>query len=191
MYRKRQMTRIIEVAHLIHNEPRRWTRPRLAEHFDVNIATIQRDIKLLCEMGIEIVPHGKEGYEMISDFFLPALDLEFNEALALVTAASFYRGTEDERSVQVLDRAIGKITSTLPTGTRDSLYQLVPLNEIPYSKVSIFDEKQPHKDDIYHAIRQRHCINIQYNSYYSGKITRHRVSPYAVIFRKNAWYLIG
>lgn len=191
MNRKRQMARIIEVAHLIHNEPRQWTRPRLAKHFDVDKTTIQRDIKLLCEMGIEIVPRGKAGYEIISDFFLPALELEFNEALALVTAASIYRGTESERSVQVLDSAIGKITSTLPTGTRDSLYQLVPLNEIPYRKVSIIDEKQPYKDDIYLAIRERHCINIQYNSYYSGKITRHRVSPYAVIFRKNAWYVIG
>lgn len=191
MYRKRQMARIIEVAHLIHNEPCQWTRPRLAEHFDVDKGTIQRDINLLCEMGIEIVPRGKAGYEIISDFFLPALDLEFNEALALVTAASFFRGTEDERSVQVLDRVIGKITSKLPTGIRETLYQLVPLNEIPYSKVSIIDEKQPHKDDIYLAIRQRHCINIQYNSYYSGKKTQHRVSPYAVIFRKNAWYVIG
>ena len=191
MNRKKQMVRIIEVAHLIHNEPRQWTRPRLADYFDVDKTTIQRDIKLLCEMGIEIVPRGKAGYEIISDFFLPPLNLDFREALALVTAASFYRGTEGERSVHVLDSAIGKITSTLPTGTRDSLYQLVPRNEIPYSKVSIIDEKQPHKDDIYLAMRERHFINIQYNSYYSGKITRHRVSPYAVIFRKNAWYLIG
>ncbi len=185
------MARIIQVAHLIHDQPRQWTRPRLADHFNVDKMTIQRDIKLLREMGIEIVPRGKAGYEMISDFFLPPLNLEFNEALALVTAASFYRGTEDERSVEVLDRAIGKITSTLPTGTRDSLYRLVPLNEIPYRKVSKVDEKHPYREEIYDAIRERHGINIEYNSFYSGKKTHHRVSPYAVIFRKNAWYLIG
>ena len=27
MYRKHQMARIIQVAHLIHNEPRKWTQP--------------------------------------------------------------------------------------------------------------------------------------------------------------------
>ena len=63
MYRRYQMARIIEVAELIHNEPRKWTRPRLAERFEVNKATIQRDINLLCEMGIQIVPYGKHGYD--------------------------------------------------------------------------------------------------------------------------------
>ena len=64
MYRKYQMARIIEAASLIHKEPRRWTRPRLAAHLEVDIATIQRYIDLLRDMGIEIVPRGKQGYEM-------------------------------------------------------------------------------------------------------------------------------
>ena len=53
MYRKYQMARIIEVASLIHKEPRRWTRPRLAAHLEVDIATIQRYIDLLRDMGSE------------------------------------------------------------------------------------------------------------------------------------------
>jgi predicted DNA-binding transcriptional regulator YafY len=64
MYRKYQMARIIEVASLIHKEPRRWTRPRLAARLQVNPATIQRYIVLLRDMGIEIVPRGKQGYEL-------------------------------------------------------------------------------------------------------------------------------
>lgn len=36
MYQKNQMARIIEVAHLIHSQPRKWTRPRLTERFGVN-----------------------------------------------------------------------------------------------------------------------------------------------------------
>ena len=64
MYRKHQMTRILEVASLIHKEPRRRTRPRLATRLEVNKATIQRDIKVLRDMGIEIVPRGKQGYEL-------------------------------------------------------------------------------------------------------------------------------
>ena len=64
MYRKHQMTRILEVASLIHKEPRRWTRPRLAARFEVDKGTIQRYIDLLRDMGIEIVPRGKQGYEV-------------------------------------------------------------------------------------------------------------------------------
>ena len=71
MHRRYQMARIIKVAYLIHDQPRQWTRPRLAERFEVSMATIQRDVNLLCKMGIEVIPCGKRGYEIISDFFLP------------------------------------------------------------------------------------------------------------------------
>ena len=191
MYRKYQMARIIEVASLIHKEPRRWTRPRLASHLEVNLATIQRYIDLLRDMGIEIVPRGKQGYEMISDFFLPALNLNFEEGLALVTAARFYQSAEGERAVEVLNSAIHKITSNLPKRTNETLNQLAPQIEVPHQQVSQIDETQPHKEQLYDAIRERRKVNIRYNSFSSGKQEQHRLSPYAVMFRKHGWYVIG
>ncbi len=191
MYRKYQMARIIEVASLIHKEPRRWTRPRLAAHLEVNKATIQRDINLLCEMGIEITPRGKQGYEMVSDFFLPALNLNFEEALALVTAARFYRAAEGERAIEVLDSAIHKITSDLPKRTNETLNQLAPQIEVPHQQVSQIDEAESHRETLYEAIRERRKVNMAYNAFSSGKRERHRLAPYAVLFRKHAWYVIG
>lgn len=191
MYRTYQMARIIKVAELVHSEPRKWTRPRLAERFEVNKATIQRDINLLCEMGIRIAPHGKKGYEMLSDFFLPPLNLDFKEALALVTAASFYRAAEGKQAVEVLDRAIHKITSVLPKLTGSTLNRIAPQIEVPHLQMSDIDETQPHKETLYEAIRERRSVKIAYNSFSSGQKTHHRLSPYAVLFRKRAWYVIG
>lgn len=191
MNRMRQMARIIQVAHLIHIEPKKWTRPLLAVRFDVDKTTIQRDIEQLRNMGIEIVPFGKEGYKMISDFFLPSLNFDFKEALTLITAASFYRGTVSKSSVEVLNSAIGKIMTTLPLESKKTLNRLDPFTETSNRRVSVFDEEHSYRNEIYDAIRKRHVIHIKYNSFYSGKITQHSVSPYGVIFRKNAWYLIG
>ena len=191
MYRRYQMARIIEVAHLIHNEPRQWTRARLAQRFEVNKTTIQRDINLLCDMGIEIVPCGRQGYEIISDFFLPALNLNLEEALALVTAADFYKAVEGKQKIAVLDHAVGKITSQLPKRTNETLNQIAPQIEIPHQQVSEIDETHPYKEELYEAIRERRKVNIAYNSFSGGKQTRHRFAPYAVIFRKRAWYAIG
>ena len=192
MYRKYQMARIIEVASLIHKEPRRWTRPRLAAHLEVDIATIQRDINLLCEMGIEIVPRGKQGYEMVSDFFLPALNLNFEEALALVTAARFYQAAESEQAIEVLNSAIHKITSNLPKRTNETLNQLAPQIEVPHQQVSQIDEIEPHREQIYEAHSgTTHRSTWRYNSFSSGKREQHRLSPYAVLFRKHGWYVIG
>ena len=191
MYRKRQMARIIQIAHLIYNEPRQWTRPRLAEKFGVNKTTIQRDVNLLSDMGIEVVPYGKHGYEMVSDFFLPTLNFDFKEALALVTAANLYRAAEGKQAVEVLDSAINKITSALPKQVNDTLNQIVPRIEVPDQQVSEIDENQPYKEDLYQAIRERHRVRITYNSFSSGQKTHHRLAPYAVLFRKPAWYVIG
>ena len=191
MYRKYQMARIIKVASLIHNEPRKWTRPRLAERFEVNKATIQRDIDLLREMGIAIVPCGKQGYEMISDFFLPALNLDFEEALALVTAASFYRAAEGKQAIEVINRTIHKITSALPKQASDILNRVAPQIEVPHRQMSEIDETHPYKEELYRAIRKRRSVAIEYNSFSSRKKIRHRLSPYAVLFRKRAWYVIG
>ncbi len=191
MYRKHQMTRILEIASLIHKEPRRWTRTRLATRLEVDKATIQRYITLLRDMGIEIVPRGKQGYEMISDFFLPALNLDFEEALALVTAARFYQAAEGEQAVEVLNRAIHKITANLPKRTNDTLNQIAPQIEVPHQQISQIDETLPHKEQLYEAIRERRKVNIQYNSFSSGKREQHRLAPYAVLFRRHAWYVIG
>lgn len=191
MYRKKQMARIIEVARLIHSQPCKWTRPLLAERFEVNKTTIQRDIDLLRDMEIMIVPRGKQGYEMISEFFLPPLNLDLKEALALVTAASFYRATEGKQSIEMLNSAIHKITSGLPKQTNDTLNQIVSQIEVPPQQVSPTDEDDQYKEMLYQAIREKTRVTIEYNSFSSGTKVRHRLAPYAVLFRKRAWYVIG
>ena len=158
--------------------------PRLAERFGVSKTTIQRYVNLLSDMGIEVVPCGKHGYEMISDFFLPTLNFDFKEALALVTAASLYRAAEGKQTIEVLDRAINKITSALPKQVNDTLNQIAPRIEVPDRQISEMDERHPYKDDLYQAIRERRSVRITYNSFSSGQKTQHRLAPYAVLFRK-------
>ena len=191
MYRKFQMARVIQVAHLIHNEPREWTRPRLAERFEVNKTTIQRDIDLLREMGIIIVPRGKHGYEMISDFFLPTLNFTFEEALSLVTAANAYREKEGKHAIEVLNQAIHKITTNLPKQTKQALNQITPKIEVSHQQVSPIDDTEQYKELLYQAIREKTSVKMTYNSFSSQRETRHRLAPYAVLFRKRAWYVIG
>ena len=191
MHRTYQMARIIKVAELIHSEPRQWTRRRLAERFEVNKTTIQRDIDLLREMEIEVVPCGKQGYEILSEFFLPALNLDFKEALALITAAGFYRAAEGKQASEVMNRAIHKITSVLPKQAGNFLNKIAPQIEVPHLQMSEIDEPHPYKEDLYEAIRERCSVNIAYNSFSSGQKTHHQLSPYAVLFRKHAWYVIG
>ena len=165
--------------------------PGWQKNLGVNKTTIQRDVNLLSDMGIEVVPCGKQGYEMVSDFFLPTLNFDFKEALALVTAASLYRTAEGRQAVEVLDRAVNKITSALPKQVNDTLNQISPRIEVPDQQMSEMDENHPYKEDLYQAIRERRSVRITYNSFSSRERTHHRLAPYAVLFRKHAWYVIG
>ena len=124
MHRTYQMACILRVASLIHYQPRQWTRPRLAQRLGVDITTIQRYINILRKMGVGIEARGRDGYEIITDFFLPALNLDFQEALSLMTAASFYRANEGRHVKDILDSAIAKITSNLPPETNRILEQI-------------------------------------------------------------------
>lgn len=67
-YRMSQMARIIKLAFLIRYNPKKYTRPALAKLFKVDKGTIQRDINLLKEMGIDIKVQGKQGYVILSRF---------------------------------------------------------------------------------------------------------------------------
>ena len=154
MYRSYQMARILRVASRIYRQPRQWTHPRLADTLGVDKGTIQRDIDLLREMGIQIVARGKQGYEMNSDFFLPALNLDFEEALPLITAASVYKASEGQQTKNALDSAITKIAIGLPQKTQRVLRQIVPQIDIPDSQ-SEPDEIQSHRETLYEALRQR------------------------------------
>ena len=191
MYRTYQMARILGVASRIYHEPRQWTRPRLANTLGVDKATIQRDIDLLREMGIQIVARGKQGYEMNSDFFLPALNLNLEEALALITAASIYKANEGQQTKDTLDNAIAKIATDLPKSTQRVLQQIVPQIDMLDAQVSEPDKIQSHRETLYEAIREKRKVTMAYESFSRGKRTHHRFSPYAVMFRKHAWYAIG
>lgn len=161
MHRTYPIARILKVASLIHRQPRRWTRRLLAQRLGVNPATIQRYIDELRQMGIEIVPRGKDGYEIISDFFLPALNLDWEEALSLITAASFYRANEGRQAKEILENAIAKIASHLPKRTQSILQQIAPQIEVPDRQVSPIDDIQPHREQLYEAIRERRKVRME------------------------------
>ena len=99
MSRHKQMGRILRIAALIHTNPRRFTRRRLAERCGVSLRTIQRDIEELNATGIRIDAR-PGGYEIISEYFLPPVNLTLEEALALVANSYYGIGKDRCRNYQ-------------------------------------------------------------------------------------------
>lgn len=187
MSRHKQMGRILRIAALIHANPRRYTRRRLAERCGVSLRTIQRDIEELRAAGIHIDAR-PSGYEIISEYFLPPVNFTLEEALALVISAKSFAANEGRHVSSTLEDATAKVNAALPEYTARLLRETAKQVDVAGQKVSDVDETI---DRLYEAIRNCYRIHITYYSFSRDKTTERYVDPYAVMFRKRAWYLVG
>ena len=96
-------------------------RADLAGSCEVSVRTIQRDINSLCHAGVPISWTSDSGYEIMSEFFLPPINLTLEEAFYLVTITRVF--SEDEEYIQreTVEYAISKIIARIPDQTRRKL----------------------------------------------------------------------
>ena len=149
MSRHKQMGRILRIAALIHANPRRYTRRRLAERCGVSLRTIQRDIEELRAAGIHIDAR-PSGYEIISEYFLPPVNFTLEEALALVISAKSFAANEGRHVSSTLEDATAKVNAALPEYTARLLRETAKQVDVAGQKVSDVDETI---DRLYEAIR--------------------------------------
>lgn len=155
------------------------TAPQLAEHFEVSVRTIYRDIDLLSAAGIPIyTTQGKGGGISIQEHFI------LNQSLM----------TEQEQD-QIL-MALQGISLVYDEGTQDTLSKLRGLfqkQNVNWLEVDFADWNRDcgnHFHLLKHAIFQRKKVTFIYNGT-KGKPTDRIVEPLKLIFRSREWYLYG
>jgi len=182
-----RLARLLKIITLVKANPR-LTRADLARLCEVDsVRTIQRDINSLAIAEVPIYWSG-EGYEIMPNFFLPPLALSVEEALSLVLSARSYGGSEGSFHESSIDSAISKIIATLPRITRELL-------EVDSEKISVESRKATDVGDLisrlYQAILNTKQLRMNYYSYSRDSISERIVDPYALTFRRRAWYLIA
>ena len=83
----RRTRRIIDLLLRIDRQPRRWTRRKLAEHYELSEQQLDKDILLLRHGLCMPLRHAPDGYYFDSPVVLPTLTLTLPEALSLLLAA--------------------------------------------------------------------------------------------------------
>jgi len=99
---------------------RNLSRRDLARKCEVSVRTIQRDIDTLSYAGIPVFWSG-DGYKIMSDFFLPPVNLSLEEAYHLVTAIRAFSKGKGKSQQRIIELAVSKIIATLPDKTRNHL----------------------------------------------------------------------
>jgi len=106
-------TRLAQMQHLLHKNPRGLTTRELANLCGVCVRTIQRDLLTLqSDLGVPVTQEG-DRYGVIDSYILPPLSFSLYEAMALFLACRLAFRQTDENNPHMKE-ALAKMASVLP-----------------------------------------------------------------------------
>ncbi|WP_165763377.1 MULTISPECIES: helix-turn-helix transcriptional regulator [unclassified Nocardioides] len=165
--------------------PRGRTAARLAEHFEVSVRTIERDLSALGQAGVPLATkQGRTGgYTLDRSMSLPPLNFTPREAAAIAVALSRNEHvlfTRDARS------AMQKIVAAMPEraleearGAAEKVRLLVQPVPDPDAEIA---------ETIWSAVRDNHVLRVRYVDV-GGLETEREIEPQHVVVGPNGSYL--
>lgn len=175
-----QINRLFEIVYML-LDGKVTTAKELAEHFEVSVRTIYRDIDTLSSAGIPIyATQGKGGgITLLDEYILNKSVLSENEQNEILFALQSLTVAQNPET----DKVLSKLSS------------LFNKNKINWIEVdfSPWGSNEKHKcqfNALKNAIINRQVIEFEYFNASSEKSSR-RVEPVKLIFKVNAWYLQG
>jgi predicted DNA-binding transcriptional regulator YafY len=167
--------------------PRPRTARQLADHFEVSVRTIERDLNALLESGVPIyaTPGPGGGYAIDKTHSLPPVNFTPEEATALAVALA--RPGESPLA-DALRSAIRKVIGVMPERDAEAARRLA-------GRVRLF----PHVGDararaaqvVEEAVLGSWVVDIAYEDR-NGKATRRKVEPVVLVGgSQDQWYLVA
>lgn len=169
-----------------------WTAQGLADHFNVDVRTIYRDLDKLKSAGFEVTFDRKEGgYRMGADCFLPPVQLTTDEVLALTVLCEDIAGRGQIAQLQPAYRALEKVEAQLPQELREQVWQVMDRVVIRTAPAAPPDSGADVHETMRHAIASGRAVRCEYDSRRKRTGEPFLFEPYALLFSLRAWYVIG
>jgi predicted DNA-binding transcriptional regulator YafY len=170
-----------------------WTPTRLAEAFQVDRRTIHRDIEDLKTVGFEITfDKAAQTYRLSGDVFLPPIQLDVHEAMALTVLCDLLTEPEQIAFLGAATRAVAKIQQVMPASVREESERLASRTFIRTAQSVPPDGCADVYATMQEAIDEGRIIECTYDAIRSD--ADHEpfdFHPYALLFAVRAWYVIG
>lgn len=182
--------RLIAIVLLLHS--RKVVRARdIADHFEINIRTVYRDMKALNEAGVPVAAEAGEGYSLAPGYHLPPVMFTRDEAGALFLGAELARQFTDASLRQHVESAAAKIQAVLPEEKKEFLEKLDAATIVaPPSRF-----REGFRNDVLRTIQdavvRRQILSIEYFSNHRDSFTSRKVEPLGLLYYSNYWHLIA
>ena len=153
----------------------------LAEHFEVSVSTIYRDIAHLQASGLPIEGEAGVGYLLRPGFDLPNVTFTHDQVDALAVGLSFVESAGDPVLATAAREARAKIQAGMPQPEERKLA------DAPYFSLQ-GRNATPNLALLRQAIRQRQIAQFDYRDGYSNQ-TERRVRPLVIWNLTDGWML--
>lgn len=145
----------------------------LAEHLEVSVSTIYRDIAHLQASGMPIEGEAGVGYLLRPGFDLPNVTFTHDQVDALAIGLSFVEDTGDPILATAAGEARAKVQAAMPRPTERKLA------DTPYFSLQIRKRTTPYVSSIRQAVRRRQIAQFDYQDG-DGSRTVRRVRPLVI-----------
>ncbi|WP_282608614.1 YafY family protein [Pelagibius sp. Alg239-R121] len=152
----------------------------LAEHFEVSISTIYRDIAHLQASGLPIEGEAGVGYLLRPGFDLPNVTFTHDQIDALAVGLSFVESTGDSVLATAAREARAKIQAGMPQPEERKLA------DAPYFSLQRRNSEAPNVGLLREAIRKRQIVQIVYENG-EGNRSERRLHPLVVWNLTDGW----
>lgn len=175
-----QINRLFEIVYILLNK-KTITAKELAEHFEVSVRTIYRDIDTLSSAGIPIyATQGKGGgINLLNKYILNKSLLSENEQNEILFALQSLNVTQNLET----DKVLSKLSSLFNKNNINWI-------EVDFSPWGSNKNQKCQFNSLKNAIISHQVIEFKYFSS-SGEKSSRKVEPIKLIFKVNAWYLQG
>lgn len=167
------------------------TAERVADHFEISVRTVYRDLAALGEAGVPIVAEAGVGYSLMRGYHMPPVMFTEEEAAALFVSGEVTEQVADESLRSALRSALLKVKSVLPKERHDFLNRLQPAVGVWLSPQ---DEKAERRDclmPLQQAVVRKRCAVLHYNAGARGEVTARQVEPLGLMYYARHWHLIA
>jgi predicted DNA-binding transcriptional regulator YafY len=162
----------------------------IADHFEISLRTVYRDVKALMEAGVPIGSEAGKGYFIVDGYHLPPVMFNQQEASAMLTAGKLVEKMTDDSIRKAYQSALFKIKSVLNDSEKDHLENLQSSIEVYRYPDQTPEYPGQFMADVQHAISHRNVVLLEYLSTKDERTTR-EIEPIGVVHYSGRWHLIA
>ncbi|HCY85501.1 MAG TPA: hypothetical protein DHV36_10240 [Desulfobacteraceae bacterium] len=183
-----KIDRLLAITILLLNR-RRMTAKNLADHFEVSVRTVYRDVETLNRSGIPVITYqGHGGGLCIPDHYkLSRQLLTFSDMVSILTTLKGVNQTLDNPDIS---RAIEKITSLIPDEKEDLFKQREDSFIVDLEPWGGSGRGRDIMATVHEGVTRSRLLSFSYTK--PGAAPEQRIAePHTLAFKGWAWYLLA